>query len=246
MEWALAVVGLIAILMVAAVVVGGVFAARYYRLEERKWRNWIGARGWRAHRKWPQVLQHYTAGNLGKGMSERATKGYEGVFDGQAVAGFTYTYSTGTGPGEGKTFTHVCLLRIPGAQFPDLSVSYDGWLNRIDRDDIQFEDAEFNKQWLVSSRTPRFAHDVLHPRLMQRLKSDDVPAFWTLWFERDAILICTNDLEPELVDHYLRFLSGVAASLPRHVLDDVGCVQHPVITNEGPRAIMEEQQRLGR
>lgn len=151
MEWALAVVGLIAILMVAAVVVCGVFAARYYSLQERKWRTWIGARGWRAHRKWPQVLQHYTTGNLGKGLSARATKGYEGVFDGQAVAGFTYTYSTGTGPGEGKTFTHVCLLKIPGAHFPDLSISYDGWLNRIDRDDIQFEDAEF-KQAVVGQQ----------------------------------------------------------------------------------------------
>lgn len=39
---------------------------------------------------------------------------------------------------------------------------------------------------------PRFAHDVIHPRLMHRTNDGVLPDFQTLWFEGDAVLVTTD------------------------------------------------------
>lgn len=191
---------------------------------------------------WPEVLDRYTKGVLNNGGS--ASKGFEGRFDGQTVAGFEYTYTTGSGKNSSTHHQHVSCVRIPRAQFPDLTISGETFLNRVLGQDIEFEDAEFNRRWFVRGSQTRFAHDVIHPRLMHFLNREALPKFMMLWFEGDAVLVATDgQLKPELVDSHLRFLTDIVASVPRFVWDNVGCVDPVTVTREGPGVSLEEQQR---
>lgn len=240
MEWAATAFNAVFFLFIIGFVALVILALRQHAAQKRKWRVWAMARNWTFREDWPLILDHYTEGALGRGGS--AYNGFEGSFDGQSVAGFQYKYTTGSGKNRSTHRRHVSLVRIPGAQFPGLTISRENFFNRL-LDDIEFENAEFNRRWFVKGEAPRFAHDVIHPRLMHRLNTGVLPNFLTLWFERDAVLLATDGtLKPEFADFHLRFLTEIIASVPRFVWDNVGRTETVKVTNEGPGISLEEQE----
>lgn len=229
------------VLVVAAIA----FGLRHRAKQKRMWRNWAVARNWGSHDTWPGILEYYRKGELMPSRGGTASYGYEGVFDGQAVAGFEYRYTTGSGKNRSTTYKHISMVRIPGAQFPGLTLCRETFMSRLlGGRDIQFEDNEFNKNWFVKGDVPRFAHDVVHPRVMQWLNSRAVPPMSMLWFDRDAIILSsTRATKPDLVDFNLRFLTSLTATVPRHVWEDLGVRVPPLVTDEGPGVPLSEQQR---
>ncbi|MEK8226207.1 hypothetical protein NKG05_09255 [Oerskovia sp. M15] len=90
--------------------------------------------------------------------------------------------------------------------------------------DIQFESEGFNRAWRVESSDLRFAHDVLHPRIMHRLLEPDF-ARRNLRIEGDAILGWTGGRTVE--DNVFPLLSRlvvVADAIPDHVWLDRGAL----------------------
>ncbi|MGV8847835.1 hypothetical protein [Tessaracoccus sp.] len=214
-----------------------------FKAQTRTWRMWARARNWGFHERWPEMVGPFTKGLFGRGGSRKAKLGYEGIFDGLQAAGFQYQYSTGSGKDRRTHRYHVNMVSIPGARFPALSIEPENWSHRVFSEDIDFEDAEFNRRWHVTCDSARFAHDVIHPRVMQWLSQTQLPVFSALWFEHDAILMATaGTIPPEAVDARLRFLTQWAGTIPTFVLKDVGCMERPGITAEGPGVTLAEQQ----
>lgn len=227
--------------VVLAVVV--FFAHRAAQRRKRRWALWAQAREWRFIERWPEMVRAFRGGPFGRGSSREASVGFEGTFDGLPVAGFHYNYSTGSGKNRTTHFYHVLLVRIPRAGFPELTLSKENWATRTFNNDIEFEDAEFNHEWNVNAPSPRFAHDVVHPRMIEFLKSGAVPPFERIWFERDAILLSrSGHIDTPHVDTYLRLLTRMASLLPRFLLEEVGAVPFQV-TWAGPGISREEQAR---
>lgn len=228
---------LFVLLFVAALVFGLVHHARRKKL----WSNWSRARNWTFAEKVPQAVGAFRGGPFNRGSSRKAFFGYHGRFDGLPVQGFEYQYSTGSGKNRQTHHYHVDVLQL-GGRFPALNLSRENWATRTFTSDLTFENAEFNREWNVRSDSPRFAHDVIHPRMMTWLMGNEVPHFADCWFENGCLLVSTSGTRrPEHVDAYLRFLTRFASQLPRFLLEEVGLPQRLPITWDGPGVSAEQQ-----
>lgn len=142
------------------------------------------------------MARAHGGGPFGRGGSRRADRGFWGTFDQVPVFGFRYRYTTSSGK---STQTHHFLvtgIRFPGARFPPMSLAYESSVLFGRNKDFQFENQQFNETWHVKSASPRFAHDVLHPRAMEYLLGP-VPPFHQLWFSGDAVFASiTGDPDP--------------------------------------------------
>lgn len=176
---------------------------------------------------------------FGRGSSRRASLGFRGNFDGLPAGGFRYQYTVKSGKNS-TTYTFTILfVRVPGARFPRMDFQQENWGTRTFSRDIQFEDAEFNRMWHVTSESARFAHDVIHPRMMEFMKRERPSGSFS--FQGDYLVAAVkNTVQPEAVDSYLRFLSQVVGRLPRFVLDEVGA-QTVVVNRNGPTPVVPQQ-----
>lgn len=230
------------IVIAGAVAVSIAAAALKLRRDQElslEWRRWVTERDWRFHDTWNEMPQQFDGGPFGVGHNRRADRGFEGAFDGLPVFGMRYRYVRGSGKHQ-STWTHQVLgVRFPGARFPAFSLRPEGFLNGRD---VQFENEAFNRRWSVTSASPRFAHDVIHPRMMAFLMGP-LPHFDTLWFNGDSLLFARyGDADPRGVDATLRMMSTVADLIPSFVLREVGSAA-PVVDRSGPSAGRSEHEQ---
>lgn len=218
-----------------------VFAVVRHSRRKKLWRNWSRARNWAFVEKWPQMVGAFGGGPFNRGSSRKAFFGYHGRFDGLPVQGFEYQYSTGSGKNRQTHSHHVDVLHL-GGRFPGLNLSRENWATRTFMGDLTFENAQFNREWHVRSDSARFAHDVVHPRVMDWLMGPEVPHFDDCWFENGCLLVSTTgSRRPEHVDAYLRFLTSFASRLPRFLLEECGLDRPLPLTWDGPGVSAQEQ-----
>lgn len=95
-----------------------------------------------------------------------------------------YHYQTTSHDGK-RTHTHThrlsyLLVELPYVTTPELIIRKENFFDRIAEfigfDDIDFESAEFSRQFIVKSPDKRFAYDVIHPQMMEFLLHSDPPA----------------------------------------------------------------------
>lgn len=194
------------------------------------WAEWVGERGWTFHKSWPEMISTFTGGPFGQGREKTAEKGFVGRLDTLRVFGFTYEHTTGLPHNEGRAVHLVCGVRLPGAEFPYVRFSREEREKLITRGrDQQFENREFNDLWHVQSSSDRFAHALVHPRMMEYLMGD-LPRFEELWLEGDAILVSLRWMDvakgmspsPDVAEDLLRMLARFTGLLPSHLLRQVG------------------------
>ncbi|GAB3813387.1 hypothetical protein GCM10028820_08040 [Tessaracoccus terricola] len=220
-----------------------VFGIIHHNRRKKLWNNWARARNWAFVEKWPQMVGAFRGGPFNRGSSRKAFFGYHGRFDGLPVQGFEYQYTTGSGKNRTTHSFHVDVLQLNG-RFPRFSISRENWATRTFGSDLKFENAQFNREWNVRSDSARFAHDVIHPRMMGWLMSGEVPQYADCWFENGCLLVSTSgSRRPEHVDAYLRFLTKFASQLPRFLLEEVGLQRLP-LTWDGPGVTAQEQAAM--
>lgn len=235
---------LIALVPVAGAVAGAVAwvskMSKRERERNRVWASWAHARQWGYTAAWPQMVHQFRQGPFGRGTSRIADRGFWGRFDNIDVFGFRYRYTVSSGKSSTTTYQVVTGMQFPGANFPPFELSREGLFNF--GADVDFENADFNERWRVSSPSARFAHDVINPLAMQLLMGP-LPPFHQLWFEGDALLVsAVGDPDPLQVDAQLRMLTRFAGLLPHFLLEEVGGdAVHPDLS--GPRVSMAEQRR---
>ncbi len=179
---------------------------------ETEWELWARQRSWMFHAGWPMVLARFSGGGLRKGVMREVPMAFEGRFGEYACFGFRAT--GGTDPWGGFD---VVALRIPGAQFPSLSVA--PVLGTLDGTPVPVS-REFDLEWQAVSPSAAFARDVLIPDVTRHLHRIE---FECLWFEQDAILVSTRRQIPtEDLDDYLTILHRIVDAIPTKVLTAVG------------------------
>ena len=109
------------------------------------------------------------------------TKTIGGQEQSVVMGDFRYTVESGSGKNRRRVtrrFSYV-LVGVPHEDVPDLLVRREHFFDKVTDffgfDDIDFESVEFSRRFRVSSSNKRFAWDLLDPRMMDFLMSEDSP-----------------------------------------------------------------------
>lgn len=207
----------------------GVLLVMGRRAAERRHREhaaWAEPRGWVHTREDAGLVDRWRGQPFGEGSARRATEVLRGTLDGFGATSFTYCWTTGTGESAQVHRRHVVAIDLPAA-LPLLELTPEGVSSRIARafggQDITFESDAFNRAWRVQAADLRFAHDVLHPRVMERLLLPDVSC--TSLRIDGSSLLCWDEGTTDLVrlERRLVLLVALVRAVPRHVWQDRGC-----------------------
>lgn len=202
--------------LVAALVLTVLTRPRHGRAEKR----WAAERGWLVLGG-DEALAQRMLGMFGVGSGCRVSHLVAGPFDGRPAMSFEYWEGGGTTSVE----CHVVAVSLP-VRLPALRLSPEAMTDRVVEavggQDIAFESDEFNRAWRVRSDDGEFAHDVLHPRVMERLMAGDAQGL-SVWVVGTEIL-CWMPGATHLaaVDERLAVLTAVVDAIPRFVWLDHG------------------------
>lgn len=139
-----------------------------------------------------------------------------------------YSYKTTSTDSKGRTRTtthhhSLIIFHTPYPNLPELHVRRENLFDKIGGifgfDDIDFEDAEFSKNYYVKCADRRFAYDLLDPRMIEFLK-EHAPTVPALHFERGQLLLYTSGRwkDASQFEHALRFSEAFVDRFPDHLL----------------------------
>ena len=214
--------GTVGVTMVLLAVLGPL-GVRYFRAKEL--RALARSIGWEYVGTDPTLPRRWRGHPFGIGGSRRVSELMTGVHQGRPALAFRYSYRTSTGRNRSTSAYHVVALALPAA-LPDLELTPESLGARIATtlggDDIQFESEDFNRAWRVRADDAQVAHDVVHPRLMERLLRDDVRGLSLRIEGSDLFCWAPGGVRWGALGSRLEVLGAVVDTIPQHVWVDHG------------------------
>jgi hypothetical protein len=162
---------------------------------------------------------------LDKGRNRYAYNIFQGNYQGEDVHMFDYHYETESRDSEGKSTTHShylsgYLLQLP-LSFPELTIASEGFLSKFAQafgyDDIDFESAEFSRNFCVRSGDKKFAYDVCHAKKMEYLL---VNSDLNLEIQADTLaLIFDGEMSIPQIEYNLGRLLEIRRMMPEYLFN---------------------------
>lgn len=113
---------------------------------------------------------------------------------------FQYSYSTGSGKNRTTHYYTVALVDLP-ISAPGLEISNEDVFDKIGKvfggQDIELENFDFNQRFRIKSPDEKFAHDVLHPQMMEWFMAVNPPGFQ--WQANRIVLYESGNLDLQFV-----------------------------------------------
>lgn len=221
------------------VFVPGVIAWAYLSRtrRHRQLKAWAAASGWTYVGSDPSLVDRWQGAPFGVGRSRRASEVMVGTWGDRPAVSFTYSYVTGSGKSQSALDFHVLALPLP-AYLPTVELTPDGLAVRIltgsGAPDIQFESEQFNRAWRVAADDAKFAYDIVHPRLMERLMAQDALGAKLRIAGTDIVSWMGRPTDTARIPQRLALLQAVIDSVPRYVWLDHG--YDPGAAPAGPTA----------
>lgn len=143
-----------------------------------------------------------------------------GQFEGRSIVGFDYHYETSSRDSDGDrtTSSHHFSAVIFQSTLPldGLTIRPEGFFDRMKTllgfDDIDFESAEFSKQFHVKCRDRRMAYDVVQAETMEFMLA--MPRF-TLHFESGLVMVMRNQtFDPSDFRAAIHLVDGILDRIP--------------------------------
>jgi hypothetical protein len=162
---------------------------------------------------------------FGHGLRPRDINCITGSFNGRRCSTFTHEYEIGTRNDENKP-NHKEQWQITAVEleYPLQTVDIlpDDVLAKsakfLGGQDIDFESSDFNAKWRVVGRNLKYAHDIVHPRMMERLLRPDADGL-AIRIEGKYVLCWQwNRRSPADLARRLGVLTSVAKLIPDFVL----------------------------
>lgn len=118
------------------------------------------------------------------------------------------------------------IVHLPYRGLPDLIIRHEGLFDKLGQalgfDDIDFEDAEFSRRFVVKCANKKFAYDVCHARMIEFLKghAEGMPA---IDMEGGAICLATDKRrwEPAEFEQRLAFVRAFVDLWPDYLLEQL-------------------------
>jgi len=186
---------------------------------------WAASVGWQYLGTDPTLTERWRGTPFGVGHGRRVSQLMVGPFQGRAAMSFAYRYSTGSGKNESTYTFHVVAMALP-AYLPNLQLTPENLGDRIAKtfglQDIEFESDDFNRAWRVQAGVVKFAHDVLHPRTMERLLRPDAARLSLRIEGTDMLCWTAGGASCDVIAARLQVLKAVIDAIPRYVWLDHG------------------------
>jgi hypothetical protein len=191
----------------------------------RALQHWAASVGWRYVGSDPTLVNRWRGQPFNSGHSRRVSELVVGQFQGRPAASLCYRYKTGSGKNESTYTFHVISVALP-TFLPNLELTPEGLGSRLAKtfggQDIQFESADFNRAWRIQAPNPKFAHDVLHPRAMERLLRADARGI-SIRIEGTDLLAWSSGLpRTAAIAARVQLLCALIELVPRYVWLDHG------------------------
>lgn len=196
-----------------------------------RWRGVKATKDWAARVGWTYVgsdsslTSRWTGAPFGTGRRRHTSKVVTGQFQGRQAVSFAYSYTTGSGKNQSTVTHHVVALRLP-AYLATLELTPDGVGAKLAKafggQDIRFESEAFNRAWRVTAGDVRFAHDVISPRLMERLLQPDALGLSLRIEGQDVLCWSQGSARLGVVEPRLGVMSAIVDAVPRFVWLDHG------------------------
>jgi len=148
-----------------------------------------------------------------------------GVYRSYHVYAFDYHYETKSTDSKGRRKTHhhyfsFFILHFDG-NFPELLICREGFFDKIGQflgfDDIDFESAEFSRNFLVKSPNKKFAYDICHSQMIEYLLANDD---LSIEIERDVLtMFFPRRLDPSQIQYNLDRLIAIRELFPAYLFD---------------------------
>ena len=215
------------VLLVLLVVLPAGFALALWQYFHRikVTQQWAAAVGWQYVGTDPALVNRWHGQPFGVGRSRRVSELVVGRYRGRAASSFRYTYRTGSGKNSSTHTFHVVAV-ASSAYLPTLELTREGLGARLAKtfggQDIQFESEDFNRAWRVRADDAKFAHDIVHPRLMERLLRPDAEGVSLRIEGQDILSWASGAPRLDVVAGRVGVLCAILDCVPRYVWLDHG------------------------
>jgi hypothetical protein len=177
--------------------------------------------GWSYAHAAPQYRRRFGAFPFGVGRELREVDVVSGPYRGFSCASFTHQYQEGKE--DQVNFPRTWQIDLVELAYPLATVDIlpDDELAKFEKllggQDIDFESAAFNARWRVKAGNAKYAHDIVHPRMMERLLGSDAEGM-AIRIEGSAVYAWAADRRgPEDLARRLSVLTAVARLIPEFV-----------------------------
>ena len=211
---------LLGILALAAL--AGYLAWRMQKAREEANKQWAAAHGLQYVRQ-DQRLINLSAGTpFHFGTNRRATQVFFGQYQGWRILAFDYQWTVQSGKSSTTYHRQITAVDI-GMVVPRLDLTPDNavkrWATALVKHDIDFESEDFNKQWRIQCKDLKFAHDVIHPRMMELLMQPGYDG-WSFRYEDSQLLTASgNGLKREQILPVAQMLINQLQLFPKFLRD---------------------------
>ncbi|WP_448630502.1 hypothetical protein [Cellulomonas soli] len=197
----------------AALSVAVVLSARRDRRRRREVERWAVEHGWHTDVACSVLANRWEAPPVGRGGGV-ATDALERDDERGRVRSFTYS---------GLRRRHIVMVER-AMRGPGLVLTPERGAQRLARrlggQDVAVEWEDFNARWRVRTGRVRFAHAVLHPRVMERLSRPDTDGLSVLVEGADVAVHAPGPTDLARVESMTRVALDLAELLPTFVVDD--------------------------
>lgn len=190
-------------------------APRDRRQKSAQWRDYAQSRGWAYAPKMDELLA---------GLPEEYPFASQGIGRCRYVLtlahGYSFQYEHRFSDGLKKRrdahegLFHVVTHRL-AHPLPRLRLQPEINVPMVGRQGQEFEWAQFNEAWNVQADEPRFAHDLLTPRMMELLMTHR--GAWLIVHEANVYAIVPGHQEAEDIDDLSDLLTEFVARVPTFV-----------------------------
>ncbi|MCT2586034.1 DUF3137 domain-containing protein [Actinophytocola gossypii] len=207
-------------------------------------------RGWEYQDVDESRINRFLGTPFGEGHSRRAEHVLRGTYRGRTMQAFEYSYKETRGRGDHiysesykranlragntehisphqdtKTYRFTVVSLLSPAPRPTLEVTREGWgrklLGMVGVKDLQLESEQFNKTFHIRTNADKFAYDILHPRMMEWMLTDQRAQSIPFRFERGDIVVWDEGrIELAKVDQLLEYASEILDRTPDFVWKD--------------------------
>lgn len=216
---------LILILVVGAIVAGATYASIQAKKRREALARLAASLGFRFSPAKDYTIddRYRFLKNLAQGSNRYACNVMSGSYGGHEVLIFDYHYETYSRSSKGHRQTHhhyfsFFILHLPGV-FPELTVTREGMFSKVAQffgyDDIDFESAEFSRQFCVRCADKKFAYDICNPRTIEYLLAHP---FLNLEIDQHCLsLFFSGRLSAEAIQSNLNRLVGLRELFPEYL-----------------------------
>ncbi|MHC4981598.1 MAG: hypothetical protein ACYTF6_00325 [Planctomycetota bacterium] len=164
---------------------------------------------------------HFTRFNcLRQGSDRYAYNVMRGDWNGHGMTAFDYHYQTGSGKNRSSHYFSAVILESPIPLEP-LFIRREGLFDKVTEffgfDDIDFESAEFSRNFYVKSPDRKWAYAVIHARMMEYLMA--APGFSVQFDVGQVIAWRSSRFSPAQFDAAAEFIRGIYDRLPDYLIE---------------------------